>query len=45
MRQGPSRGWQEKGQDFVTVYFLASLVDYTTDESGAQVLGRQRTSR
>ncbi len=29
-----TEAWQEKGQDFVTVYFLASLVDYTTDESG-----------
>jgi predicted lipid-binding transport protein (Tim44 family) len=27
----------------VTVYFLASLVDYTTDESGAQVLDGSRT--
>ena len=38
-----TEGWQEKGQDFVTVYFLASLVDYTTDESGAQVLEGSRT--
>jgi predicted lipid-binding transport protein (Tim44 family) len=38
-----TEGWQEKGQDFVTVYFLASLVDYTTDESGAQVLDGSRT--
>ena len=38
-----TEAWQEKGQDFVTVYFLASLVDYTTDESGAQVLEGSRT--
>jgi predicted lipid-binding transport protein (Tim44 family) len=38
-----TEGWQEKGQDFVTLYFLASLVDYTTDESGAQVLDGSRT--
>ena len=38
-----TEGWQEKGQDFVTVYFLASLVDYTTNESGAQVLDGSRT--
>ena len=38
-----TEAWQEKGQDFVTVYFLASLVDYTTDESGAQVLDGSRT--
>ena len=33
-----TEAWQESGQDFVTVHFLASLLDYTTDESGAQVL-------
>jgi predicted lipid-binding transport protein (Tim44 family) len=33
-----TEAWQERGQDFVTVYFLASLLDYTTDESGSQVL-------
>ena len=33
-----TEAWQERGQDFVTVYFLASLLDFTTDESGAQVL-------
>ena len=38
-----TEGWQEKGQDFVTLYFLASLLDYTTDESGAQVLDGSRT--
>jgi predicted lipid-binding transport protein (Tim44 family) len=38
-----TEAWQEKGQDFVTVYFLASLVDYTTDESGSQVLEGSRT--
>ena len=38
-----TEAWQEKGQDFVTVYCLASLVDYTTDESGSQVLEGSRT--
>jgi predicted lipid-binding transport protein (Tim44 family) len=38
-----SEAWQESGQDFVTVHFLASLLDYTTDESGAQVLEGSRT--
>ena len=33
-----TEAWEERGQDFVTVYFLASLLDYTTDESGARVL-------
>jgi predicted lipid-binding transport protein (Tim44 family) len=35
--------WQETGQDYVTVHFLASLLDYTTDESGARVLEGSRT--
>jgi predicted lipid-binding transport protein (Tim44 family) len=38
-----TEAWQEGGQDFVTVHFLASLLDYTTDESGAQVLEGSRT--
>ena len=33
-----TEAWQERGQDFATVYFVASLVDYTTDESGTRVL-------
>ena len=35
--------WQERGQDYVTVRLLASLLDYTTDESGARVLEGSRT--
>lgn len=35
--------WQEAGHDYVTVRFLASLLDYTTDDSGAQVLEGSRT--
>jgi len=38
-----TEAWQESGQDFVTVHFLASLLDYTTDESGVQVLEGSRT--
>jgi predicted lipid-binding transport protein (Tim44 family) len=38
-----TEAWQETGQDFVTVHFLASLLDYTTDESGARVLDGNRT--
>jgi predicted lipid-binding transport protein (Tim44 family) len=38
-----TEAWQESGQDFVTAHFLASLLDYTTDESGAQVLEGSRT--
>ncbi len=33
-----TEAWEEKGQDYLTVHFLASLLDYTTDESGARVL-------
>lgn len=33
-----TEAWQERGQDYVTVHFLASLLDYTTDETGKQVL-------
>jgi hypothetical protein len=35
--------WQEEGHDFVTVRFLANLLDYTTDESGAQLVEGSRT--
>ena len=38
-----TEAWQESGQDYVTVRFLASLLDYTTDESGARVLEGSRT--
>lgn len=34
-----TEAWQEQGQDFVTVAFLASVLDYTTDESGQLVEG------
>jgi len=38
-----TEAWQENGQDYVTVHFVASLLDYTTDESGARVLEGSRT--
>ncbi len=34
-----TEAWQERGQDFVTVHFLASVLDYTTDEAGAVLEG------
>jgi predicted lipid-binding transport protein (Tim44 family) len=37
-----TEAWQEGGQDFVTVRYLASLLDFTTDESGAQVVEGSR---
>src|SRR5207247_3473942 len=38
-----TEAWQEVGHDYVTVHFLANLLDYTTDESGTQVLEGSRT--
>lgn len=37
-----TEAWQEQGQDFVTVAFVASVLDYTTDESG-QIVDGSRT--
>ncbi len=34
-----TEAWQETGQDYVTVRFLANLLDYTTDENGNVVDG------
>ena len=34
-----SEVWQESGQDFISVLIQASLLDYTTDESGAVITG------
>ncbi len=32
------QAWQEAGQDYLAVHLLASLLDYTVDEHGGQVL-------
>jgi predicted lipid-binding transport protein (Tim44 family) len=42
-RAEATEAWQERGQDFVTVLLAGSLIDYTTDASGAVVAG-SRTS-
>lgn len=34
-----TEAWQERGEDFITVRFLANLLDYTTSESGELVSG------
>jgi predicted lipid-binding transport protein (Tim44 family) len=34
-----TEAWQEQGQDYVTVAFVASVLDYTTDEAGAVIDG------
>jgi len=39
-----TEAWQEKGQDYVTVRFLANLLDYTVDEGTSQVVEGNRTS-
>ncbi|MGH7306092.1 MAG: Tim44 domain-containing protein [Candidatus Rokuibacteriota bacterium] len=33
-----SEAWQEGGQDWVTVYFAVSLVDYTVDDSAGAIV-------
>jgi len=38
-----TEAWQESGQDFVTVHVLASLLDYTIEETSNQVLAGSRT--
>jgi predicted lipid-binding transport protein (Tim44 family) len=38
-----TEAWQESGQDFVTVHFLASLLDYTVEESSNQLVAGSRT--
>jgi predicted lipid-binding transport protein (Tim44 family) len=38
-----SEAWQESGQDFVTVHFLANLLDYTVDERSGQVVEGNRS--
>jgi predicted lipid-binding transport protein (Tim44 family) len=38
-----TEAWQEGGRDYATILFLASVLDYTTDEDGRQVLEGSRT--
>ncbi len=38
-----TEAWQETGRDYVTVHFLASLLDYTVDERSGQVVEGSRT--
>jgi len=37
-----TEAWQEGGRDFVTVGFLANVLDYTVDETGNQVIEGSR---
>ncbi len=38
-----TEAWQEGGQDYITVRFLANLLDYTVDEATSQVVAGSRT--
>jgi predicted lipid-binding transport protein (Tim44 family) len=38
-----TEAWQESGRDYVTVYFLASMLDYTIDERTNQVVEGSRS--
>ncbi len=38
-----TEAWQEGGQDYVTVRFLANLLDYSVDEATGQVVEGSRT--
>ena len=38
-----SEAWQEGRQDFVTVRFLANLLEHTVDESGTRAMVGSRT--
>ena len=38
-----TEAWEESGLDYVTVHFLASLLDYTVDERSGQVVEGSRT--
>ncbi|MEO5361322.1 MAG: TIM44-like domain-containing protein [Nitrospirota bacterium] len=39
-----SEAWQETGKDFITVEIAASMLDYTTDESGRVIDGDNNVS-
>lgn len=39
-----TEAWQEKGRDFVTVYVEGSMLDYTVDDSTAQVVDGSKTT-
>ena len=38
-----TEAWQETGQDYITVRFLANLLDYTVDERSGQVVEGSKT--
>jgi predicted lipid-binding transport protein (Tim44 family) len=38
-----SEAWQESGRDYITVHFLASMLDYTVDERTNEVIKGSRS--
>ena len=38
-----SEAWQEAGEDFLTVFFTANLLDYTTDDATGAVVAGSKT--
>jgi predicted lipid-binding transport protein (Tim44 family) len=42
-RAEPTEAWQESGQDWVTVCFNVSLVDYTVDDASGGLVDGSRT--
>jgi predicted lipid-binding transport protein (Tim44 family) len=38
-----TEAWQENGRDYVTVHFLASMLDYTIDERSNEVINGSRS--
>jgi predicted lipid-binding transport protein (Tim44 family) len=38
-----TEAWQERGQDFVTVYLDGTMLDYTVDEASGQVVDGSKT--
>jgi predicted lipid-binding transport protein (Tim44 family) len=34
-----TEAWQERGLDYVTVRYLANLLDYTVDEASGKIVG------
>jgi predicted lipid-binding transport protein (Tim44 family) len=40
-----SEAWQESGHDFVTVYFVGALLDYTVDDATGAVVDGSATER
>jgi predicted lipid-binding transport protein (Tim44 family) len=38
-----TEAWQESGRDYVTVHFLASMLDYTIDERTNDVIKGSRS--